>query len=350
MVAKKNEGSSLSQYAIIIALIALALVPILMLFGNNIKSILDSYSSMFEANNKIIEEHIADNSNNQLKGGQLGGTPSNPVKECKDSSCTIDFGDFILTGLPENFGELTETSGTSGGEDLLADLLTQIAEQRKESDPEGSKEYLRLANLIHMQGDIVRQIEEKVTSGCTRKELQDFYFNTKLQATGYTIPTDLTDALPSVYLDQKLSMIMNAQSEIGYARDRKINSPAYFDSNKDQFPGFAIVDQYDTIMANSKYPDSLKNITQEIFQNFADLSFNAQGFLGATAFCSTAGGCSNAPQSQIDPITGVAKPPVTFSSGELDEVLHPKYSLKDDLSGALLCTAGKDKDTAKSCH
>ena len=122
--AKKScyRGNSLTQYAIIIALIALLLVPVFLILGQNIVN-------YFAGLDKGLGERKNDHttvSNDQLPanmtnmaGGSLGGTPDKPVEKCQDNECVIDFGEFVLSGVPENFSDYVSRKKVEKAKDLL---------------------------------------------------------------------------------------------------------------------------------------------------------------------------------------------------------------------------------------
>lgn len=406
-----KKGQNLVEIVIMFSIIVTGAIVALTLLGNNVGDLYNLAVNKV-ANFKPFGEPaqpakaaIATETSGGVmelpQGGSLGGTSDAPVKQCNAGMCSIDFGDFVLTGIPENLGTFVETSGGAGGVDQLANLLTQIAEQQEVSDPDGSQEYLKLANLVHLQADILRHVENKVKSGATAIEFQDFYMGQTLQSTGYNVPSALGSVLSGLDINQT---VFSTQYELGYARNKKVNDPASFTSLANQHPAYAIVDQYDKIISNPKYSESLKALTQEIYLNIADLSFNSKGQISATAAsvnsstegtantnmaisgsggvsasastssgsgvvstsgsvssvdmssvgnatggsANTAGGSGNVPQ--YDPITGTVVNNVTFNSSTLDSILHPQYSLKDDINGALICAAGQNIDTSTSCH
>ena len=56
-----------------------------------------------------------------------------PQKSCANANCSIDFGDFVLTGIPENFDDFTETSGGFGEDQtaLYSNIISQLADSLK---------------------------------------------------------------------------------------------------------------------------------------------------------------------------------------------------------------------------
>lgn len=70
--------------------------------------------------------------------GPLGGTTSVPVKACKDGKCDIDFGSYVLSGVPETMPSVEETAGTFGERATrdYASVLESLADSISAENPE----------------------------------------------------------------------------------------------------------------------------------------------------------------------------------------------------------------------
>jgi hypothetical protein len=92
-----------------------------------------------------------------VQAGSLGGTPTKPQLNCGPSECSIDYGDFVLNGLPANYSQIVETVGASGGTEALVTQLDLILQQARDNDlPVDIKLLQELANLGH---NVARQQE-----------------------------------------------------------------------------------------------------------------------------------------------------------------------------------------------
>lgn len=172
---RKIKGASLFQYAIILGLVALMAVPVYFTLGQTIVDHLKAfYSSIVDINeNADINGDSAKLSivSESVKAGDLGGEPKAPVMNCVKTICAIDYGTIILNGVPANFNEIVETSGTAGGTDEILALLEQVAEQ-KAKDPETTPQELEdLSNLIARGREIVAI--EKIYDGFMANFLPD---------------------------------------------------------------------------------------------------------------------------------------------------------------------------------
>lgn len=155
---RKECGASLFQYVIIICLVGLGIVPCYYLLGNNIKLHFTNFYNSLANNNDIIQENASPLFNlivnGGLSAGQLGGSPANPVSQCADNNCSIDFGTVVLNNIPKDYSEIIETSGASGGTDVIVSMVQQIAEQLEDSPQVSEEQLAKIKDLISYGNDI----------------------------------------------------------------------------------------------------------------------------------------------------------------------------------------------------
>jgi Flp pilus assembly pilin Flp len=167
-----KAGSTITQYAIIIGLVALVLIPAFFILGGNIHGGFLSFLNGLKNQEAVIMEKIKTNvpppsqasPTNPLaqnvNAGDLGGSPQNPVRQCVDSVCTVDYGEFSLTGIPEDMSEFLQASGTSGTTMLLNDLMEQIIQQSSTIDTDVDIKLLKkLAERGHELAALEKTIE-----------------------------------------------------------------------------------------------------------------------------------------------------------------------------------------------
>ncbi|MEW5822649.1 MAG: hypothetical protein AB1782_20820 [Cyanobacteriota bacterium] len=168
---KKINGSALSQYGIIIALIALILIPGFFLVGKNI------FNSFFDFYNKLGEKEYNNSSSTSTSTsstsstfvpptidvvpGSLGGSPDKPSKECVNGICTIDYGDFVLSGIPNDLESHLQSSGASGTTEDIITLLDQIIAQQNNIDTNADFSVLKkISNYGHGIAETEKKLEE----------------------------------------------------------------------------------------------------------------------------------------------------------------------------------------------
>lgn len=85
-------------------------------------------------NGNIIQNNNPNNNpNNQpeVENENPNQTPPDNTNEtnCSAGTCTLDFENFKLTGVPEDFSSFIKSNGVSGAEDVIGSLFKQIADQ-----------------------------------------------------------------------------------------------------------------------------------------------------------------------------------------------------------------------------
>ncbi|MEW5820777.1 MAG: hypothetical protein AB1782_11340, partial [Cyanobacteriota bacterium] len=352
-----GNGNSLSQYTNVIVLIALALIPVFYICGQLLIKNFSNFSSGLTPKN-VSTNSTANNSGTVLtiKPNDLNGTPDKPVSKCSGGKCSIDYGSFVLNGIPQNFNEFVQTGGTSGGLDELASMLMQIAEQYKEiGDTEGYEDFKKFANLVHIQADMVRFAEDAIKSGASSRDDFETFF--KQPSTNYKVPDELSKTISDLLYTQNspFDWFFRNNCLIDSARfDIKNNSnlsdiAPKLPYNANNNIAYAIVDIFDSIQnKTNKYPEGLRNLTQELYLNINDLTHSStHQFYYST---STSNDLFQVPV--IDPITGefTSETESYSKTTDFNELLHPQYSLNEDITGSIICTAGKNTAEARSCH
>lgn len=346
---RKFAGSALVDYLLPTVIVGLVLG--LGLYGftneNYLKKFLKASGNMDDT---LKKEELS--MGNTVKGGSLGGTPSAPVVKCNfGGTCDIDYGEYILKGVPSDFGGFVEANGTSGGLDKLAATIKQIAQGLKEKDPtsDGYKEYERLANLIHMQGEIFRVIETKAKNDGNFATKVDYttYMNNQVSSL-YTPPAEIAGALPGLDTSITFADFVKFDQTLGDARHTKVINGNTFGGTENTNLSHAIIDQYDQIIADGRFSDSLKALTQELFLNLNDLS--AQALYNSEGVGLKFDGYTDYSWSPYDPVDGTPLAMQTEPCDDLTSFLNPQFSLNGDINGALTCTAGKNITTGRACH
>lgn len=277
----KSKGSALAQYGIVIALIALGCFAGYLLYGKSIQDALTKYlagqtdlSTQMEANANIASNNVP--STPTPKAGSLGGTPTNPKEDCVNGSCTVDYGDFILNGIPEDFQEFTEAQGTSGGTDKLAAIINQMADQLEEDGQLAEAQELRnFANLLSFMADIESDYVDAIQACPSASDPRACYENS-IANTSITVPNELTDAGILTTFSTNTLNSTNTQSLLvpGFAVDViKALSPEQAAQVPNEKLTYAFITSYQNIMNNPAYSTEMKNV---IDQSYYTASLMAQ--------------------------------------------------------------------------
>lgn len=376
MKRNKNSGSAVPQYVIIIVLIAIALVPIFFLTGKYIFQGFEDFYNLLKGNNNTSvisltqnkpvtqEVNVTDDmiKNGKVLAGQLGGTNENPVQKCAGEVCTIDYGEFVLNGLPENFGEFVQSSGNSGGTDKLIAILRQIADQLEEKgDIAGAKEYRDLANLGHFAATIQNEVEklsETYSSDITQFKKEVGYTKS------FTVPEDIKEFLPT-FPEIKCSYSetgsnkctlygteLSPEANPDILNSASLKSIALWQGASEVSPtgGYstksgssikaAMDDIKNRIINNPNYSGSMKGVTEELMLNINDLQDNMANMLRSIV--------TQGKTYEEDPEGYVQQ--AQQANTALKELVHPITSAGTNLNSALICSTGWNKDTGTKCH
>jgi len=151
MLYRRSNGNVLNQYAILLGLIVLALVPVFILFGNQIVGTFSYYLDKYTDIGLHAERNVNIMGGSYLQKGDFG------IETCSNGSCDINLGSLVLKGVPKNIEELIETSGVAGGTNELLQLLQQIADQK---NAEGNIEEAKKITALIARGKEIMQMEQ----------------------------------------------------------------------------------------------------------------------------------------------------------------------------------------------
>ncbi|MEW5821763.1 MAG: hypothetical protein AB1782_16330 [Cyanobacteriota bacterium] len=357
-----NKGQNLVEFVIIIAIVVLAGIVVYTFLGDNIHS---TYMSSLEKSKsyKPFDFHASNNNDNSItysiiEGGSLGGKPEAPVKECYNSECTIDYGEFILQGIPTNFGELIETSGTSAGQKELLSLIEQIALQLEQSgDVDGAQQYRDMANLGHFLAEIELKIE---TAAETCKNNADSFncMKDKLAEAnpGVQLPDNLKNIIPDFNSSECLWWQSLKNRRIGAEQLVNYNNNIYQsgeDISSTNNASVAMFNIFNEIMNNQNYSDNMKAVTTELYDQLSELhtQFDSQvdAYYSMNAFDEVQ---NYTPEWKIldDKGNVVPQEPIVIKIKDLTDFTNPQYSAGVNLDSVLICATGNNTDSGTVCN
>lgn len=182
---RRKNGSALAQYAIVIALVSVAVATGYLLFGKTIVSCLTDFSNALSDNSAAIAANTSTTTSSSTSGStstaitsppsttlldasSLGGNPGDPQISCTDGMCSIDYGTHIFNGIPEDFSGFVETSGSTAGTDVVLAILDDIVQAAEEGKIEMSTDELEKIRLLAEKGHALANGE---------RSLEDFILN-----------------------------------------------------------------------------------------------------------------------------------------------------------------------------
>lgn len=349
---RKHCGHSITEYSIIITLVALALVAVFYLLGAQIVSIFTSYSTSYDSMATSARLNLNDNTS-PLTPGSLKGTNISPVMNCNAGNCAIDYGDVILTGVPEDWGGFIETAGTSGGTDKLLSLVEQLADQLENNgDSKGAAEYRDLANLGHFVASIQKQLED-IANTCSSHADPANCFNDNTKLGGFEklpLPDNISSYMTKYNVNNYNLAFLAQQCSVEEAKYDQIYETNDWNAHKDYFPSYHMVEIFDSIMSNPGYSPAMKEITKELYLNINELSVNIASQANTMQTTATFGPTGKMSWKDYDPLTG-EKVGTFFvdKTADLSVITTPQISAGSNLNSLLICATGKFDDKGNAC-
>lgn len=341
---KKNAGSALIDYVIPTALIGLVCGVSLyyMVSDGKLLGFIGASANMdinMADQMAVIGNKKPDGTSilNNLAGGSLGGTPDNPVEKCTDGTCMIDYGEFILNGVPENFSEVVQSTGTSGGTDSLVSLVKQIADQLEQNGKiNESLEVRKLASLGHNIATLEKEYE-KIAIGCNKDVTCIQNYNSQIipKPAGYD---------EAFYPYVETTLIETATKiPIGITRRWQLKEPASYNYLYSRnYPSALFVDKYQSLMDETNLSDTQKGVIKELYWQIGKLSEDVEAgtHIAENAYS----------QDYCDPFTGEYTPNPDLPENPFDIYSGYKPSSMTHVDSALICAAGYNQDTGTKCH
>ncbi|MEW5821132.1 MAG: hypothetical protein AB1782_13145, partial [Cyanobacteriota bacterium] len=321
-----------------IALVAIACIAIFMALSGEINSMFSKSNSEVDGFKPFGVGYDKETGTPIYNGGELGGTSGSPVTSCSGNNCSIDYGDFVLNGLPDNFSELVETSGTSGANDQLASILENLADQIEGSDPGGSALLKKLAQTASLIANVQSQVEDKATY-CKGQADPVTCFNSWYSSStsaNINFPPEYQTLMPEMFAhpgDMRNIIDMMAytypgQAAVGYPN---IGTPPEL-----TYPGSAVNYYYQQI-DSSGLSSNIKDATKEIVDKMNMINMD---FYGTT---------SRQILNNINPFTGsFTADHINYSGSTVNDVLQPDISNQISFfADQILCLNGR---TGSSCN
>lgn len=337
-----SKGASLAQYAIVLAIVAGFCAMIYIQYGESIKTHLKNILNMQSSINDQMAQNKAINQKSVSlpTAGSLGGLEKSPVKECNNGSCTVDFGDYILSGIPENFSEYVEANGNSGGTDKLADLAGMLAQQLNEEGlPSEAGLLQQFSDLLAFMGQIQGTVENKANA-CMLNADPNCLKNS-IDGIKMSLPNNLQSVLTDY--DSSCSLINVVQNPLmptdtmfehetslldgisGSITDIDRNIPQSDPAIYDRLPSKALAETYFQILDDPDIPDPVKDMVKSITSSEAFVAADCTGKVSAMT--------TDIPtEMNLDPtdyeLTDVLSKNKNFSGSTLQDLVNPQHPVE----------------------
>lgn len=347
-----NKGSGLVEYVLPTAIVGLLVGMTLFSFGQkdlilnflsssaNVKFDKSTGIGYIGKNNSNSNNSSTNTQNNsEFKAGYLGGSESLPVKQCNETTCNIDFGSFILSGVPANFSDMVNSQGSAGGTEVLASLLDQIIAQKEDKIPESDLDKIKdLSNMSHLMARYEKFLEQSAAT-CKVASDSTACINNLLNnnTPAFTPPEELINKFNKEFDFSEPGCTI----DIGAAMNDYINNRNEFNAVVEEQLPYLMVKQYNEVMNNTpSLSNAEKSVIKELYWDV--------GTMGGKLDCifyslHTAGG------TVFDPTTGV-KTTIDTANASLDDITNPDYSTLTHVDSALICASSHSNDINYVCH
>jgi Flp pilus assembly pilin Flp len=331
-----SKGSSLIQYAIILGVIIIIIVPAFYLIGNNVVNFFSAFKESVATNSMSSETNetipASNPTNETLPSPEPPISTANydtPVVTCSGNMCTMDFGPLILEGIPDDYGLFIETAGVAGGTEKTAALINQIATQLEAQGlVDESNMVQKLATIGHNMALVEKEME-KFGESCN--------FDKTCMLNKLTEPMPKPAGFDETYYSFSPSTYGDIPVEVavGFAQSGNNDDP---NTSSKMF-----ANTFNEIMAQPDLSQQQKNIIKELYWEI--------GMIGEHVEASISYLDDNSPHRHCyDPVTGDTF--LDYSLPESTQTLLDQYSPSSlmHLDSAVICAAGSGEDTGTSCH
>jgi len=328
----KNKGQEANELVLVTGLVFFAALFTVMVFGEKISNFMTSDSSVAKTAQQTAT--VIDSSDQQKYQPDYETSvdyePQAPVSDetaITSSELAIDpdytggltditLGSMNLTGIPEDFNEYLQTSGSAGGSDLIAATISEYATQLEAQGvpAETINSIKELANIGHSIAQYEKEYEVKIAAcgndtSCIESAISTF------------------DRTQIAVGDARQAYNENINS---FTSQLNSGSTAYTFLNKlEEIKSDKSLSQNDINTINELAWDI--GVIGEDFQNNVSL-------LGGTDW-----------NHFIDPLTGVAvKEP--FTGDKIEKFNTYNASKITHFDSALICANSNSEDSGTSCH
>ena len=310
MKGRYNKAQEAVEFVLITVLVFFAGLMTVIIFGDKISAFFKGDSSSVKIADKTVS--IINPSDNQkfVPDYETNVDIKDIAPICGENNCVINLGEFQLTGVPENFNDYVEAVGASGGTDLIADLMRQLAAHLEaEGKTDQSEAIKKLASFTHNIAVVEKEVE-KIANECNYDDncMDNAIINNTLEGVS-EFDTTYMD-----YPDSHFQHLLNGL-EMEYLK-KNPERMSYYPLTNNYYTQLAIVND-DLVIS-----DSVKGIINELTW---DIDAIGQGFHNLTDVSGDSGiSCASLPSYNASGIT--------------------------HFDSALICASGNNTDTGTKCH
>lgn len=348
MIKRVCKGSALSEYAIVIALIAIPVIAGFFYVGKTIVANLQNLYNGLQGSSQqafISSSNATGETSANPRSAISTETGSNVSVVNNNGSLTIDFGKYVLAGIPEDFQKEVITSGTGRGTELLATLMMQLSDQLKEEGlTEQAEEVKKLAVTGHNIAGMEKLLEEKVKQGDCGEDRQcyvDFAESNPIPPNFDTTYTPFNGCDEVTFAGR----LGNARFCTDNPSDTKCQEIIVPRMSQAMF----YIQTFDKVLADPKISHEAKGLIQELTWSI--------GALGEEFYAASAYVADTNPIPEVDyrdtltaEVSTFMQPGDGSAQAGLDNFINNKASTLTNLDASLICASANYQDTGVSCH
>lgn len=184
---RKISGQNIIEFIIIVAVVVLASIMALTLLGGNINEMFGKTSNTVSEFQPFGKDASSKTSIelSDLKPGETATLPSGTkLSQNEDGTFNLDIDGILMENIPTDFYEVLQATGGAGGTRLLADLITQMANNLPpeiENIDETTQILLDMASKARQMASIEEQLQslsQEVVDFCKNEpNAQECYFD-----------------------------------------------------------------------------------------------------------------------------------------------------------------------------
>lgn len=275
-----HSGSSIIEYIIPLALVGVVVgLGMFYLFSSGgLNNFFKSSMNASDNNNTFVLDKnssetplVSETNRKTSSGNNPGGSINDPNAHCNGSECTIDFGDYVISGIPANFSEYVESAATSGGTDKLASLLKELANNAN-IDVATRNLILDLANKGHSMARLEECLEEKVAAADPNTFSPDKEFNLLSNSlTTGQVYKDFNSLFNQIKNSLSASPTEQNTTTLAVVDILASEIMSLANNMKDNTDKFTTITGENTDTLNDKIIDVLNNITSPNYSGITDL-------------------------------------------------------------------------------
>jgi len=355
------SGQEAVEFILITVLVFFGALFTILVFGEKISAFFTRDSSVVKVASQTPSVLNPDSKGKfdpdyETKASEDQDNNENLTVNYNEGTGTLQLGDITLTGVPDDFATYIQTAGSSGGTELLAGLINQIADQLEaEGLTEQSLEVRKLASMGHNLATIENEYEKMMNScaGDVNCAKNKFLSDTMTKPEGFD--ESFYDYKEADFKDYVGNMSVG---RIMYCRNQGQDCGLYDDSSSTSYselinnnsPPALFIEQYLKIM-DSGINESTKGIIEELYWDIGLISENVESGLSYLEY-------GQFWQDYHDPITGEmvdSYKDLPSANNFTEEDLFALYkdfypSTLTHLDSALICASGKHEDSGTACH